>query len=42
LSTIRNADQILIIQDGRIVESGDHSTLLAREGVYQRMLALQN
>lgn len=42
LSTIRNADQILVIQDGRIVESGDHSILLAREGVYQRMLALQN
>ncbi|WP_262315559.1 ABC transporter ATP-binding protein [Lacticaseibacillus parakribbianus] len=34
LSTIRHATQILVIQDGRVVESGTHSALLARGGAY--------
>lgn len=34
LSTIRNADRILVIRDGAIVEEGDHETLLQRHGYY--------
>ncbi|MCA8956638.1 MAG: ATP-binding cassette domain-containing protein, partial [Planctomycetes bacterium] len=39
LSTVRHADQILVMQDGRIVERGRHDDLVAHRGVYQRMLA---
>ena len=41
LSTVVNADQILVMDHGRIVESGDHIALLARGGVYARMWSLQ-
>ncbi|HXW63736.1 MAG TPA: ABC transporter ATP-binding protein/permease [Burkholderiaceae bacterium] len=41
LSTVVAADQILVMDHGRIVESGDHSSLLARGGAYARMWALQ-
>ncbi len=34
LSTVVNADEILVLDHGRIVERGDHASLLAREGVY--------
>ena len=34
LSTIRNADRILVIRDGAIVEEGDHKTLLQKGGYY--------
>jgi len=41
LSTIVDANQILVMDDGRIVERGTHRELLAKQGVYAQMWALQ-
>jgi subfamily B ATP-binding cassette protein MsbA len=41
LSTIQYADQIIVLQDGRIVESGDHATLMQRQGEYAKFVGLQ-
>ncbi|MDF1554270.1 MAG: ABC transporter transmembrane domain-containing protein [Deferrisomatales bacterium] len=41
LATVRHADQIHVIQDGMVVESGTHDDLLARDGEYARFCALQ-
>lgn len=37
LSTIERADQVLVMDDGRIVEAGTHAGLLARDGVYAQL-----
>lgn len=42
LSTIAAADQILVVEHGGIVESGNHPTLLAQKGKYWRMWEAQN
>ncbi len=42
LSTIRDVDTIHVLKDGRLVESGDHSTLLAQAGHYSRLYRLQS
>lgn len=42
LSTIRNADRILVMHKGRIREEGNHTTLLARGGIYAKLYQLQN
>ena len=41
LSTIAHADQILVLDRGRVVEHGTHGALLARRGQYHRLHALQ-
>ena len=41
LSTVRAADQILVIDEGRIVESGDHESLIARNGLYAELSRTQ-
>ncbi len=41
LSTIINCDTILVINDGEIVESGNHTNLLAQNGMYKYLYDLQ-
>jgi ABC-type bacteriocin/lantibiotic exporters, contain an N-terminal double-glycine peptidase domain len=41
LATIRGADRIVVLRDGRAVETGDHETLLAGGGLYRRLHDLQ-
>ncbi|MGH3508139.1 MAG: ATP-binding cassette domain-containing protein, partial [Nocardioidaceae bacterium] len=41
LSTVRNADQILVVADGRIVQRGTHTELLAAGGLYRDLYRTQ-
>lgn len=41
LSTIRHADRILVLQQGRIVESGKHEELIERNGLYKKLVDMQ-
>lgn len=41
LSTVRGADLILVLEQGRIVESGTHDELLREGGLYERLTSLQ-
>lgn len=41
ISTIKNADKIVVLDDGRIVEQGTHAGLLAKKGYYARLYRLQ-
>lgn len=42
LSTIQHADHIIVIDKGEVAESGTHSELLGRDGVYQRLITMQS
>ncbi len=41
LSTIQNADKIVVIEAGKIVEEGSHSELIQREGLYRKLIEMQ-
>lgn len=41
LATVRNADLILVLENGRIIEQGKHDALLAKSGLYARLCQLQ-
>ncbi len=41
LSTVREADRIVVLDDGQIVEMGNHQELLNHDGIYQRLNTLQ-
>jgi ATP-binding cassette, subfamily B, bacterial len=41
LATVLKADRILVMEAGRIVEEGDHASLVAHDGVYARLARLQ-
>ena len=41
LSTIKNADEIAVVDDGKIIEQGSHEELMKKEGVYSHLYSLQ-
>ena len=41
LSTVQHADRILVLDGGRIVQSGPHHTLIEQNGMYRRLCSLQ-
>jgi ATP-binding cassette, subfamily B, bacterial MsbA len=41
LATVRNADRIVVVHEGRIAEIGTHDALIALDGLYRRLYALQ-
>lgn len=41
LATIENADQILVVEDGRVVQKGTHESLLREDGVYRRFVEVR-
>jgi subfamily B ATP-binding cassette protein MsbA len=41
LATVRNADRIVVVHEGRLAEVGRHDELIARDGVYRRLYARQ-
>jgi subfamily B ATP-binding cassette protein MsbA len=42
LSTIQNADKIIVIDEGRIAEQGTHTELIARGGIYAKLIEMQS
>ena len=41
LSTVKNADEIAVVSDGRIVEEGTHDALIEKKGIYEKLYRLQ-
>ena len=41
LSTVKNADQIVVLEAGKVVEVGDHNTLIAKQGTYYNLVKNQ-
>ena len=42
LSTVRNADRIIVMSDGTIAEEGSHEELLQQKGIYYSMYTIQS
>lgn len=42
LSTIQNADKIIVIEQGKVLEQGTHSELMAQNGLYQKLITMQD
>ena len=42
LKTIKNADHIIVLDKGKIVEEGNHKELIIKEGLYHKLWNLQN
>jgi len=42
LATVRNADQIIVLQEGEIIERGSHDDLMRHQGVYNRLIEIQS
>jgi ABC-type multidrug transport system fused ATPase/permease subunit len=42
LSTVRDADQIVVVREGRVIESGRYEALVARQGFFSRLVRLQS
>lgn len=40
-STVRNADRILVLNEGKIIEEGDHETLMKKKGLYEELFTIQ-
>ena len=41
LSTVRDADQIVVVDQGRIVQQGTHDALMAQDGLYRRFVQVR-
>ena len=41
LSTVRDADRIVVLDHGKVAESGRHGELMARDGIYKRLVEHQ-
>jgi ATP-binding cassette subfamily B protein len=42
LSTVRHADKVIVLDRGRLVQEGDHESLVAVEGLYRRLWKIQS
>ena len=40
-STVRHADRILVLEDGKIIEEGDHQKLMKKNGLYAELFEIQ-
>ena len=42
LTTIRYADRIVVLDDGRVAEIGNHETLMGRPGIYRELIGMSD